>query len=110
MKHPIDTINELMAQYLGWISEQYSSGKLIWFDTDELSKYVIARELNFHRDWNQLMMIVKKISQDKQFQGLCSDHMFELLNDLRRNLYFGDIDAVYNNCSDLIHETETLNP
>jgi hypothetical protein len=52
------SINGLMAKFLGWEKETYPNGSEGWFANDD-----IARELNFHQDWNELMKIVVQIAK-----------------------------------------------
>lgn len=56
------SVNELMAKFLGWEKETYPNGSEAWLVNGEIARYVVAHELKFNRDWNELMKIVTKMT------------------------------------------------
>ncbi len=56
-------ISELMAKFLGWECETHPSGDKVWYFTDKYAKHVVAHELKFHQDWNELMKVVVQIAK-----------------------------------------------
>lgn len=102
--------NEKIAKFLGWFQETDST--YLYYEKDELAVRVVYdmrasafRDLPFHRDWNYLMKVVKKL-EDIGFCIHTSNYCKakDVKNNLAAHIGFNILDDYYCDISGSINE------
>ena len=82
--------NKLIAEFMGWDTEVFKSGKVNYYYYDKVSKQEIfleAHELSYNVSWDWLMPVIEKITE------LCEEP--QELDELKHALLCVDIKSVY---------------
>lgn len=96
--------NKLCAEFLEWKEEDRS-----WYQTDSFIRYVVYSEhsnyphkgLPFHRDWNWLMVVVKKCCESFEHHQFDSEEYYHITEEIFHPDYSlsefmnADIEAVF---------------
>jgi len=86
--------DEMVAEFIGW-TKKGKAKKARWIDQD-----LQVQELNFGRDWNQLMIAIKAI----HVLDDVSEEVDQMRDELVQNMMVGSRSSTHVNVVDIINE------